>query len=107
MDSYERVHEYLSRLGVTTLENIIDSYPGTLHDKATIEVRNHLLSEELMHKLPNKTENALNLSGFPFRKTMDDFDFDFSFQASIDLLLMILWQWGSCTTLRMLYYWHR
>ena len=29
MDSYERVHEYLSKLGMTTMESIIDTYLAT------------------------------------------------------------------------------
>ena len=32
MDSYERVHEYLSKLGMSTMESIIDSYLETSHD---------------------------------------------------------------------------
>ena len=82
MDSYERVHEYLSKLGMTTMESIIDSYLETSHDKPVMDILDHLLSEELRHKVSRKTENMLNWSGFPFRKTMDDFDF--SFQPSID-----------------------
>ena len=82
MDSYERVHEYLSRLGMTTMESIIDSYLEVSHDRPVMDILDHLLSEELKHKLSKKTENMLNWSGFPFRKTMDDFDF--SFQPSID-----------------------
>ena len=82
MDSYQRVHEYLSKLGLTTIENTIDSYLETSHDRPVMEILDHLLSEELKHKLSRKTENMLNWSGFPFRKTMDDFDF--SFQPSID-----------------------
>ena len=82
MDSYERVHEYLSKLGMTTMENIIDSYLEISHDKPVMDILDHLLSEELKHKLSKKTENMLNWSGFPFRKSMDDFDF--SFQPSID-----------------------
>ena len=82
MDSYERVHEYLSKLGMTTMDSIIDTYLETSHDKPVIDILDHLLSEELRHKLSRKTENILNWSGFPFRKTMDDFDF--SFQPSID-----------------------
>ena len=33
MDSYERVHEYLSKLGMTTMESIIDTYLETSRDK--------------------------------------------------------------------------
>ena len=81
MDSYERVHEYLSKLGMSTMENI-----ETSHDRPVMDILDHLLSEELKHKLSRKTENMLNWSGFPFRKTVDDFDF--SFQPSIDRSVM-------------------
>jgi DNA replication protein DnaC len=82
MDSYEKVHEYLSRLGLTTIENTIDSYLETSHERPFMEILDHLLSEELKNKISRKTENMLKWSGFPFHKTMDDFDF--SFQPSID-----------------------
>ena len=82
MDSYEKVHEYLSRLGLTTIENTIDSYLESSHERPFMEIFDHLLSEELKHKISRKTENMLKWSGFPFHKTMDDFDF--SFQPSID-----------------------
>ena len=82
MDSYERVHEYLSKLGLSVIESTIDSYLETSQGKPVLDVLDHLLSEELKHKLSKKMENMLNWSGFPFRKTMDDFDF--SFQPSID-----------------------
>ena len=82
MDSYDHIHEYLSKLGMKTMESIIDSYLETSHDKPVMEILDHFLSEELKHKLSRKTENMLNRSGFPFRKTMDDFDF--TFQPSID-----------------------
>jgi len=76
------VHEYLSRLGLNTMDSIIDSYLETSHDKPVLDVLDHLLSEKLKHKLSKKTENMINWSGFPFRKTVEDFDF--SFQPSID-----------------------
>ena len=64
------------------MESTIDSYLELSHGKPVIEILDHLLSEELKHKLSKKTENMLNWSGFPFRKTVEDFDF--SFQPSID-----------------------
>ena len=82
MDTYERVHEYLSKLGLTTMENTIDSYLESSNGKPVMDILDHLLSEELKHKLSKKMENMLNWSGFPFRKTIEDFDF--SFQPSID-----------------------
>ena len=57
MDSYEKVHEYLSRLGLTTIENTIDSYLESSHDRPVMEILDHLLSEELKHKISRKTEN--------------------------------------------------
>ena len=66
MDSYDRVHEYLSKLGMTTMENIIDSYLEIFHDKLFMEMLDHLLSEELKNKLSKNTEKTLNWSGFPF-----------------------------------------
>ena len=51
MDSYERVHEYLSKLGMSTMESIIDSYLETSHDRPVMDILDHLLSEELKHKL--------------------------------------------------------
>ena len=82
MDTYERVHGYLGKLGLSTIDATIDSYLETAHGKPVMEILDHLLSGELAHKVSRKTENMLNWSGFPFRKAMDDFDF--SFQPSID-----------------------
>ena len=76
------MHEYLGKLGLTTMERIMDSYLEVSHEKPFIDIMDHLLSEDLKNKLSRKTGNMLNWSGFPFRKTIDDFDF--SFQPSID-----------------------
>ena len=86
MDAYERVHEYLGRLGLFTMDSTIDSYLEKSHGRPVIEILDHLLSEELKHKVSKKTQNMLNWSGFPYRKTMDDFDF--SFQPSIDITVI-------------------
>lgn len=82
MDSYERVHENLSKLGLTVMEKTMDNYLENAHDRTFMDILDHLLMEEVKNKVSRKTENMLNWSGFPFRKTMDDFDF--SFQPSID-----------------------
>ena len=55
MNSYENVHEYLSKLGITTMESIIDSYIETSHDKPVMDILDHLLSEELKYKPSKKT----------------------------------------------------
>lgn len=74
-DSYERVREYFSKLGLTTIEGTIDSYLETSRGKTLMDILDHLLSDELRHKLSKNTKNMLNCSGFPFRKTMDDLRF--------------------------------
>lgn len=82
MDSYERVHEHLATLGMDTIEKTIDNYLENAHDKSVLEVLDHLLSEEVRSKRTKRYETKLKYAGFPFRKTMDEFDF--SFQQSID-----------------------
>lgn len=82
MDAYERVHANLGKLGLSVIEKTTDNYLEKAHDRSFMDILDHLLSEEMKIKVSKKTENMLNWSGFPFRKTMDEFDF--SFQPSID-----------------------
>ena len=82
MDPYERVHEYLSSLGLDVMEKTIDNYLENARDKGIVEILDHLLSEEVKSKRSRRYETKLKYAGFPFRKTMEEFDF--SFQPSID-----------------------
>ena len=82
MDSYERVHEHLSTLGMDTIEKTIDNYLENARDKGVMEILDHLLSEEVRSKRSKRYDTKLKYAGFPFRKTMEEFDF--SFQKSID-----------------------
>ena len=82
MDSYERVHEYLTSLGLDVIEKTIDNYLENARDKSIMEILDHLLSEEVKSKRSHRYETKLKYAGFPFRKTMEEFDF--SFQQSID-----------------------
>ena len=82
MDAYERVHEYLNRLGLSVTEQIIDNYLESAKDKPFMEILYHLLEQETRNLKSRKVEMRLNYSGLPFRKTMDQFDL--SFQPSID-----------------------
>ena len=82
MDTYERVHEYLNRLGLSVTDQIIDNYLESARDKPFMEILEHLLEQETKNLRSKKVEMRLNYSGLPFRKTMDQFDF--SFQPSID-----------------------
>ena len=82
MDAYDRVHESLITLGLETVEHTIDNYLENARDRSVIEVLDHLLSEEVKSKRSKRYETKLKYAGFPFCKTMEEFDF--SFQKSID-----------------------
>ena len=71
MDTYERVHAYLETLGMDTIEKTLENARG----KSVMEVLDHLLSEEVKSKRSRRCEINLKYAGFPYRKTMDDFDF--------------------------------
>ena len=86
MDPYERVHESLITLGLDTMEHTIDNYLENARDKGVVEILDHLLSEEVKSKRSKRYETKLKYAGFPFRKTMEEFDF--SFQKSIDRSVM-------------------
>jgi len=82
MGAYENVHERLKALGLYTIENTIDNYLSNVKDKSTMEILDHLLSEEVKSKRSREYEAKLRYSGFTFRKTIEEFDF--TFQPSID-----------------------
>jgi DNA replication protein DnaC len=82
MGAYENVHKRLKALGLYTIENTIDNYLSNVKDKSSMEILDHLLSEEVKSKRSREYEAKLRYSGFPFRKTIEKFDF--IFQPSID-----------------------
>ena len=86
MDPHDRVHDYLSRLGLTITEQSIDNYMELSKDKSTIEELDHLLSEEVKNQRNRHLEVRIRYSGIPFRKSLEQFDF--SFQPSIDRKLV-------------------
>jgi DNA replication protein DnaC len=82
MDTYERVHEYLRKLGLNTIEQSIDNYLENSKDRSTMEILDHLLEDEVKNLKSRRFETAFRYSGLPFRKGIEQFDF--SFQPSID-----------------------
>lgn len=62
MRTYERVHDYLSKLGLPTLEKSLDSYLETAHHRPVMDILDHLFEQEVKHKLSKKRENMLNRS---------------------------------------------
>ena len=82
MDSYERVHEYMQKLHLSTMEGILDTYLESSHDRPVMDILDHLLSEEVKNQKSRRVEARIRYSGLPFRKPLDDFDF--AFQPSLD-----------------------
>ena len=82
--AYERLHENLKRLKLNTMEVMLDSYleVASKKDLNIIEILDHLIGQEYTTKETTKLEFRTRVSGFPFRKTIEQFDF--GFQPSID-----------------------
>ena len=76
------MHEHLASLGLDVVEKTIDNYLENARDQGVMEILDHLLSEEVKSKRSKRYETKLKYAGFPFRKTMEEFDF--SFQPSMD-----------------------
>jgi len=82
--TYERIKENLFALGMKNTLEIIDNYlERAIADKINIvDVLDHIFNTEAKAKKVRAVENQIQMSGFPFKKTMEMFDF--SFQPSID-----------------------
>ena len=80
----DRLRENLEALKMKNTLEILDNYlERAVADKLNIvEVLDHIFSEEAKSKRRRAYEKQIQMSGFPIKKTLDDFDF--SFQPSID-----------------------
>lgn len=80
----ERLRENLESLKMKNTLDILDNYLETaIKDKLNIvEVLDHIFSEEARNKRKRAYEKQIQMSGFPIKKTLEDFDF--SFQPTID-----------------------
>lgn len=80
----DRLWENLESLKMKNTLEILDNYlERAVADKLNIvEVLDHIFSEEAKSKRKRAYEKQIQMSGFPIKKTLDDFDF--SFQPSID-----------------------
>ena len=81
---YERIKKNLEILNMKNTSLILDNYlEKAIHDKKNIvEILDYLLSEEAKTKKNRAVENQIKMSGFPYRKTLEQFNFDF--QPSIN-----------------------
>jgi DNA replication protein DnaC len=82
---YERLVNNLERLQLTRIEDILDNYLERINKEniSVVEALDYLMEEERQFKEERSLNTRINVAGFPFKKTIDDFDF--SFQPSIDL----------------------
>jgi len=80
----DRLRENLTSLNMKNTLEILDNYlERAVKDKInTVEVLDHIFSEEALNRRKRAYEKQIQMSGFPIKKTLDDFDF--SFQPSID-----------------------
>jgi DNA replication protein DnaC len=82
--AYERLHANLGTLKLNVAESIVDSYLESTasEGKSTVEVLDYLFDQEVRARSSAAVEMRLKLSGFPVRKTMEEFDL--GVQPSID-----------------------
>ncbi len=81
---YERLHNSLKKLKLTKLSDIVDNKLDEAVKKnlSLTELLDELFLEELNYKTEESYNTQLRFSGFPFVKTLEQFDYNF--QPSID-----------------------
>ena len=81
---YERIKDNLTALNMKHTLEILDNYlERAIKDNLNIvDVLDHIFTEEARQKRFRAYEKQIQMSGFPIKKGLDDFDF--SFQPSID-----------------------
>ena len=81
---YERLKENLDALKMRNTLEILDNYleRAIKGELSIVDVLDHIFAEEARSKRLRVYEKQIQMSGFPIKKTLKDFDF--SFQPSID-----------------------
>lgn len=81
---YDRIKDNLLSLKMTNTLEIIDNYlEHAIKEKTPVlEVLDHILTGEAVFRSNKSTGMRINMAGFPFKKTLADFDFEF--QPSIN-----------------------
>jgi DNA replication protein DnaC len=81
---YDRIKDNLTTLKMSNTLEIMDNYlEHAIKEKASaLEILDHIIAQEANSKRLKSSNTRIKMAGFPYRKTLDDFDF--SFQASID-----------------------
>ncbi|GFI48766.1 hypothetical protein IMSAGC019_04103 [Lachnospiraceae bacterium] len=81
----DRLKENLESLKMKNTLEILDNYleRAVAEKLNVVDVLDHIFAEEAKSKRRRAYEKQIQMSGFPIKKTLDDFDF--SFQPSIDV----------------------
>ena len=82
--AYDRIKDNLLALNMKNTLATLDNYlEQAIRDKTNIvDVLDHILTEEAGFKRRRAVDSQIQMSGFPFKKSIDTFDF--AFQPSID-----------------------
>ncbi|MCD7948600.1 MAG: ATP-binding protein [Oscillospiraceae bacterium] len=82
--TYDRIKESLEALKLRHTLEALDNYmERAMKDELNIvEVLDHIFTQEALDKRRRACEQQVQMSGFPMKKALADFDF--SFQPSID-----------------------
>ncbi len=80
----DRLRENLKALKMKNTLEILDNYleRAVAENLNIVDVLDHIFAEEAKSKRKRAYEKQIQISGFPIKKTLGDFDF--SFQPSID-----------------------
>jgi DNA replication protein DnaC len=80
----DRIRETATKLGLTHLAEVVTGLVDRAEnaDMGYLDLIDLLLEEELGQREGRRFRNALNVSGLPHHKTLDDFDF--AFQPDLD-----------------------
>ena len=81
---YDRIKENLLALKMPNTLETIDNYleQALKEKKSVVEVLDHIFSNEARYRTLKTANTRIQMAGFPFRKTLEDFEF--GFQKSID-----------------------
>ena len=75
----DRLRENLESLKMNNTLEILDNYleRAVAENLNIVEVLDHIFAEEAKSKRKRAYEKQIQMSGFPIKKTLDDFDFSF------------------------------
>jgi DNA replication protein DnaC len=83
-ETYERIHNNMIKLRMYTAESVIDTQleHAASNESSITEVLDQILDIEVKARKASAVEACTRLSGFPVKKTLDEFDL--TYQPSID-----------------------